>query len=356
MGKVFSHKYYKVNGTIWAWSDPANALLVSLFNSNIMETIEFAISSNPFQAPHVVVTHSPGEEPKYLDTHGNPDQLTDALRPLFQTLGLYTSSIIYWSNRHGPTFTPASYGHVLRTRRLCGTCAPQLINRQNIFHRVSIQFHEGLRRARVRRQQRSRSHITISNAHSEETDVEPPIRIKAVTRGFSDTDAAASLFGSWDYVPTASRRSRANGRVGDYIRESDDEEDDDDDGSISTSPHSPTIGSDTYEVLRRLGMVHCAAECDGESEASAEDCDDIESESEDEYIGDMTIPIIPHFPTIHRQSPNSTSDSLSSSESIDLASLVHTEADEQSSVSSYLVDEDSFESGSETPDTDEGDC
>ncbi|CCO30792.1 hypothetical protein BN14_04824 [Rhizoctonia solani AG-1 IB] len=206
MGKVFSHKYYKTNGAIWAWSDPANALLISLFTSDTMEAIEFAISSDPFQVPHVVVTHSPGEDPRYLDTHGNPDQLTDAPSTIAPSL---------WGCTPRQSFTgPTGMDQLLLPPRMAmcyerddysDLCAAATINRQNIFHRVSIQFNEGLRRARARRQRErecgrdtdpkniSGSHTTISNAYSEETDFEPTIRTKVNARGFSDTDAAASL-------------------------------------------------------------------------------------------------------------------------------------------------------------------
>ncbi|CAE6426510.1 unnamed protein product [Rhizoctonia solani] len=364
MGKVFSHKYYKTNGPIWAWNDPANALLIGLLTSDIMETIEFAISSDPFQAPHVVVTHSPGEEPKYLDTHGNPDQLTDTPSAVVPNL---------WGCTPRQSFTgPTGMDQLLLPPRMAmcyerdeyaDLCAAATINRQNIFHRVSIQFNEGLRRARARRQRErgrdtdpktiSGSHNNISGARSEKTDFEPANRIKANACGFSDTDAAASLMSRGIMFQPQADDLALMAESAIISEESGDE--DDDDGSISMSPHSPTIESETYQVLRRLGMIHCTAECDGESEASVgEDDDDIEDESEDESTGDMTSAITPFVTHRHPWTPNSGSSS--SSGSVDLTSSIYNETDEQSSVSSYLVDDDSLESGSETPDTDEDDC
>ncbi|KAG8691219.1 hypothetical protein FRC11_005826 [Ceratobasidium sp. 423] len=359
MGRVFSHKYYEVNGVIWAWKDPASTLLVDLFTSDVMGTIEFAISSDPFRAPHVVVTHSPGEEPEYLDTHGNPDQLTDAPPPIAPNP---------WGCTPRQSFTgPTGMDQLLLPPRMsvyyerdeyAELCAAATINRRNIFLRVSIQFKEGLRRVRARREHErgrdtglkdiSSSHTIISNARPEETDSEPMTRDEVKTRGFSDTDAAESLMARGImFQPRADDLAlMAESAI---LSESEDE---DDDESGPSSPHSPTIGSDTYEVLRRLGMVQCDAEDEQEDESENE-----ENDSEDESTGDITIPIIPRCITTRGNPWTPVSPNFLSNPGFpNLHSTLHAEADEQSSVSSCFIDEDSYESGSETPDTDEDDC
>ncbi|CUA75973.1 hypothetical protein RSOLAG22IIIB_01977 [Rhizoctonia solani] len=345
MGKVFSHKYYQVNGVIWAWEDPARILLVDLFASDNMDTVEFAISSDPFHAPHVVVTHSPGEAPEYLDTYGNPDQLTSAPPPVVPNP---------WGCTPRQSFTgPKGMDQLLLPPRMsmcyerdeyADLCAAATINRRNIFLRVSIQFQEGLRRVRARRERGStRLPITNSDARSDEADLELMIRDEAKTRGFSDTDAAESLMARGImFQPRADDLAL----MAESAILSEESEDEDDDRSVLMSPRSPTIGDDTYQVLRRLGMIQCDAEDEEEDESE-------EDESENEECGDMTVPIIPGFtPSWASVSSNFPS----SSGSPDLGSTFHTEADEQSSVSSCFIDEDSFASGSESPDTDEDDC
>ncbi|KAH7341917.1 hypothetical protein B0J17DRAFT_648576 [Rhizoctonia solani] len=365
MGKVFSHKYYKVNGVIWTWEDPASALLVNLFASDIMDTIEFAISSDPFHAPHVVVTHSPGEEPEYLDTHGNPDQLTSAPLPVVPNP---------WGCTPRQSFTsPTGMDQLLLPPRMsmcyerdeyAELCGAATTNRQKALLRVSIRFQEGLRKAR---DQRDGGHgrnvglenISVSSARSEQTDLEPMTRDEAEARGFSDTDAAESL---------KSRGIMFQLRADDLalmaesaILSEASEDEDDDDGSISMSPHSPTIGNDTFEVLRRLGMIQCDAEDeeeeDEEDEDEGDDDGEEESDSEDEEsTGDITIPTIPRFTTPRECPWTPISSEFSSNSGSSYLHSFHTEADEQSSASSCFIDEDSFESGSETSDTDEDDC
>ncbi|CAE6509934.1 unnamed protein product [Rhizoctonia solani] len=359
MGKVFSHKYYEVNGVIWAWRDPARTLLVSLLISDVMDTIEFAISSDPFRAPHVVVTHSPGEEPQYLDTHENPDQLTDTPPPIVPNPWGCTPRQSFT----GPTgldqlFLPPRMSTYYERDEYAQLCAAATINRRNIFLRVSIRFKEGLRRVRTRREHErgrdtglkniSSSRTIISGVHSEETDFEPMTRDEVKTRGFSNTDAAESLMARGImFQPRADDLAL----MAESAILSEESEDEDEDGSRPTSPHSPTIGSDTFEVLRRLGMIDCDAE--DEEEVESEDEDD----SEDESTGDITIPNIPGCITIRRNPWTPISSNFSSTQgSPNLHSILHAEADEQSSVSSCFIDEDSHESGSETPDTDEDDC
>lgn len=362
MGKVFSHKYYNVNGVIWAWKDPASTLLVDLFASDVMDTVEFAISSDPFHAPHVVVTHSPGEEPEYLDTHGNPDQLTSAPATIVPNP---------WGCTPRQSFTgPAGMDQLLLPPRMsmcyerdeyAELCAAATTNRQNIFLRVSIQFQAGLNRVRDQRnrelgrdsglEEASGLRITTSSARSEQTDLKPMTRDEAKANGFSDADAAESLL-----VRGIMFQPRADDLA--LMAESAilSEESEDEDGSVSVSAHSPTIGNDTFEVLRRLGMIQCDAEDEDSEEDEGEDDVSEESDSEDEgSIGDITIPTIPRFTTARECPWTSTSEFPSSSGSSSL-NLFHTEADEQSSVSSFFIDDDSFESGSETPDTDEDDC
>ncbi|KAJ1307385.1 hypothetical protein OPQ81_001490 [Rhizoctonia solani] len=370
MGKVFSHKYYQVNGVIWDWKDPASTLLMDLFSSDATDTVEFAISSDPFRAPHIVVTHSPGEEPEYLDTHGNPDRLTSA-----------PSSIAPnpWGCTPRQSFTgPTGKDQLLLPPRMSAyyerdeyaqLCAAATINRRNIFLRVSIRFQEGLRRVRAQRErgrgrdtgldETSGSHITISR--SEEADFKPNTRDKSKARGFSDTDAVESLMARGIVFQTGLDDLALMAESA--IVSEDGEEEDDDDGSVSTSPRSPTIPSDTYEVLRRLGMVDYNAEEEEEHEGEDEGEDEGENEGEEddseneEYTGDITIPFTPRYTAPHEYpwTPVST-DSPARPRSPNFNSTLHTEPDEQSSVSSCFIDEDSFGSGSETPDTDEDDC
>ncbi|CAE7154749.1 unnamed protein product [Rhizoctonia solani] len=354
MGKVFSHKYYEVNGVIWAWEDPATTLLIDLFASDVMDTVEFAISSDPFHAPHIVVTHSPGQEPEYLDTHGNPDQLTSAPLPIVPNL---------WGCTPRQTFTgPTGLEQLLLPPRMymcyeredyAELCTAATINRRNIFLRVSIQFQEGLRRVRARRERgRGANFKATSDAtRSEEADLEPMTRDEAKARGFSDTDAAESLMARGImFQPRADDLAL----MADSAILSEDSEEEDDGESIPMSPRSPTIGKDTYDVLRRLGMIQCDAEDeDEEDDEDEDDGEEDDSEDEDASTRDITIPIIPGF--TNPWAPISSS-FPSNSGSPDLNSIHHTEADEQSSVSSHFIDEDPFESVSETSDTDEDDC
>ncbi|CAE6446838.1 hypothetical protein ACGC1H_002922 [Rhizoctonia solani] len=350
-GKVFSHKYYEVNGVIWAWEDPATTLLVDLFASDMMDTVEFAISSDPFHAPHVVVTHSPGEEPEYLDTHGNPDQLTSSPSPIVPNpWGCTPRQSFTGPNGMDQLLLPPRMSMCYERDEYAELCAAATINRRNIFLRVSIQFQEGLRRARARRERGrdtslKHTYITISDARSEETDLDPMARDQAKACGFSDTDAAESLMARGImFQPQADDLAL----MAESAILSEESEDDDEDEYMPMSPRSPTLGSDTYEVLRRLGMIQSDAEDEDEGEDESED----DSEDE-ESVGDITIP---GFTTCERPWASLSSNFPSSSGSPDLSSIFHTEADEQSSVSSCFIDEDSFESGSETPDTDEGDC
>ncbi|CAE6337215.1 unnamed protein product [Rhizoctonia solani] len=352
-GKVFSHKYYEVNGVIWAWEDPATTLLVDLFASDMMDTVEFAISSDPFHAPHVVVTHSPGEEPEYLDTHGNPDQLTSSPSPVAPSpWGCTPRQSFTGPNGMDQLLLPPRMSMYYERDEYAELCAAATINRRNIFLRVSIQFQEGLRRARARRERGRDTNIkhtciTISDACSEETDLQPMTRDQAKACGFSDTDATESLMARGImFQPRADDLAL----MAESAILSEESEDEDDDESMPMSPRSPTLGSDTYEVLRRLGMIQCDAEDEGEYESEEDDSEDEES------VGDITIPPIPGFTTRECPWASLSSNFPSSSGSPYLSSIFHTETDEQSSVSSCFIDEDSFESGSETPDTDEDDC
>ncbi|KDN50633.1 hypothetical protein RSAG8_01131, partial [Rhizoctonia solani AG-8 WAC10335] len=363
MGKVFSHKYYEVNGVIWAWEDPASTLLVDLSAPDVMDTVEFAISSNPFHAPHIVVTHSPGEEPEYLDTHGNPDQLTSVPLPIVPNpWGCTPRQSFTGPTRMDQLLLPPRMSMYYERDEYAELCAAATINRRNIFLRVSIQFQEGLKRFRAQHERgrdtslqgTSDSRITISDVRFEETDL--VTRDEAKARGFSDTDAAESLMARGImFQPRADDLAlMAESAI---LPEDSEDEDEDDDGSMPTSPHSPTLGSDTYEVLRRLGMIQCDAEDeDGEDESEDDESEDDNSEDE-ESTGNITIPAIYGFTTT-REYPWApiSSNFPSSSGSPNLSPLFHRDADEQSSVSSCFIDEDSFESGSETPDTDEDGC
>ncbi|CAE6456636.1 unnamed protein product [Rhizoctonia solani] len=269
MGKVFSHKYYDVNGVIWTWEDPASALLVDLFASDIMDSVELAISSDPFHAPHIVVTHSPGEEPEYLDTHGNPDQLTSAPSPVPNPWGCTPRQSFTSPTGMDQLLLPPRMSMCYERDEYAELCAAATTDRQNIFLRVSIRFQEGLRKARY---QHDREHgrdtglENISSTRSEQTDLEPMTRDEAEARGFSDTYAAESLMARGIMFQL---RADDLALMAESAILSEESEDEDEDGSVLMSPHK---------------------------------------------------------------------------------------ADEQSSVSSCFIDEDSFESGSETPDTDEDDC
>lgn len=436
MGKVFEDKYYEINGVIWGWQDPASNFLVDLFTSE-METVEFAISSDPFWVPHIIVTHSPGDEPQYLDTHANPDQLTKAPR------GTVPNP---WGCTPRQSFTgPTGKDQLLLPPRMSAShereeyvilCTMATINRHGAIVRLSVKFQSGLRRIRARRglfraagytpdhdeipeRGRELSRKDISNSHlipsaeAEESDFVPMSSEEVQASGFSDEDAAKSLLercGIMFQMQLDDIGDLADSAVlsGNEDEDEDDEDEDKEEEEVSSPslPHSPTIASDTYKALRKLGMVYCEDEEDeeeggdededegsedegneeeedmgddsSEEEDEGEDGDEEEEEDEDEdqdqdYMGDNTLVQDSGLPGTKGNTPepmSSQSDLTSrlleagptafptSDGSLDLASILLKDADEEhSSVSSLFVEEDrdSIASGIETPDT-EDDC
>jgi hypothetical protein len=351
-----------------------------------MQTVEFAISSEPFWAPHIVITHSPGDEPGYLDTHRNPDQLTappPAIVP--NPWGCTPRQSFVGPTGKDQLLLPPRMSLSFERDEYTQLCAAVTINRRNVLLRLSIQFHEGLRKIRARRELLrsvgrslekdglsargrhtsckaiSSSRITISDVISEEPDFEPLTQYEIKASGFSDSDAAESLFARCGimFQPQLDDISLLADAA--ILSESEDE---DDEESSSSLPRSPTIASDTFEVLRRLGMVHCETIDSEDEEEDADDGDEDEDEDDESTEG---LPI-PGAMTSDSGSMTDQGDLASSSweaestvfpissGSLDLASMLNKDADdEESSVSSLFVgeDQDSIASDCETPDTED---
>ncbi|KAF8606555.1 hypothetical protein BDV93DRAFT_520837 [Ceratobasidium sp. AG-I] len=373
--KAFQLKHYEINGVIWGWSDPSAKVIVELFTSDTIDTIEYAISSDPFRAPHVVVTHSQGDEPHCLDAHGNPDQLGDSPAPSSKPIteiGGFTPR----QSSVGPTgkqqlFLPPRLA-LIHEREFYATELNVAANkRQKVMRRQAFIFQAGLRRIRERREfirdtgldpsllfkDSPKDEATHQTELESEADFEPMTEEEIAYEGLSErTECPLLRLGIFQQEDIAAMADSAVIDVDESEETEVDEEEEADSEPEEeyTLPSSPALSHDTFAVLRRLGMVDSdsdsGSDYDEESDSDSsvpesESASDAETEFQD---GDVTIGSWNAAPAAF---PTSTG-------FLNLASVAGADADEDSSVSSLFVgeDQDSFDSDCESPDTEEEEC
>lgn len=338
-----------------------------------MDTIEYAISSDPFRAPHIVVTHSPGDEPHCLGAHGNPDQLGDKPAPSSKPIteiGGFTPR----QSSVGPTgkqqlFLPPRLA-LIHEREYHAIEANVAANqRQKMMRRQAFIFQAELKRIRERREFIRRTGLDLSllckdSLMTEATfqaesgpDFEPMTEEEIACEGLSErTECPLQRLGIFQQEDIAAMADSAVIKADESDETEDEEEEVEEESEAEyTLPSSPALSHDTFAVLRRLGMVDSDEDSDSgsdedeesDSESSAPEYESSDAETEDQG-GDVTIGSWNNAPVTF---PTSTG-------CLNLANVAGLDADEDSSVSSLFVgeDQDSFASDCESPDTEEDEC
>ncbi|KAG9104855.1 hypothetical protein FRC06_008085 [Ceratobasidium sp. 370] len=345
--KRFRELHYGVNGAVWGWSDPSAAVITELVTSQTVETIEFIISNDPFRVPHIFVSHSEGEEHHCLGDAGNPDTLGDAsnsspVRSVPELCGFTPRQSFTGPTGKAQLLLPprafsvndrdvAIIEYTLKTTR-----------RQNTMRRKAGEFHAGLRRIRARRA------AGLSIDDPEEEDFVPMDEEElSYYQGSSDrTECPLARLGIFQEDIAA---------MAELAVVSPDSEEEESEGE--ETGETEELSSTTCEVLRRLGIL--GSDSDSESDSGEDDehdplettCTDA-SDREASDPGDTTSSsssTTPVSPTRAQTLPVSIG-------CLDLFQL-SLDADEESSVSSVFLDEESDpELGCESPDTEDSDC
>ncbi|KAG8741400.1 hypothetical protein FRC10_002920 [Ceratobasidium sp. 414] len=343
--KRFHELHYEINGVVWGWSDPSADVITELVTSQTVETIEFIISNDPFRAPHIFVSHSEGEEPHCLGGAGNPDTLGETRSsPSMQSVPDFCKftprqSFTGLTGKAQLLLPPRAFSvndrdvatieYTLKTTR-----------RQNTMRRKAGEFHAGLRRIRALRA------AGPSIGELEEEDFVPMDEEELAYHGFSDRiECPLARLGIFQEDIAAMAELA--------MVSSEDEDEDEGEEALETEE----LPSTTCEVLRRLGVL--ASDSDSESESGGDDERDPPEATHDEASDSEA------------SDPGDTSFSSSSTTSVsptqaqilpvsfgrfDLSRFA-LDADEESSVSSVFLDEESDpELGCESPDTEDSDC
>ncbi|KAG8711145.1 hypothetical protein FRC09_020758 [Ceratobasidium sp. 395] len=338
--KRFHELHYEINGVVWGWSDPSTDVILGLVTSQTVETIEFIISNDPFRVPHIFVSHSDGEEHHCLDDTGNPDTLNNTpdnlpTQSIPELCGFTPRQSFVGPTGKTQLFLPPRAFNVNDRDVAIIEYTLIMTRRQTTMRRKAGEFHAGLRRIRARH---------TGGRKVDESGREDLVQTSdedLVYQGFSErTECPLARLGIFQPEDIAAMAESA-------VVSSDSEEEDEEEAE-----EAEELSSTTCAVLRRLGMLD--SDFDSESEGDDEN-DDEDSEATSDNASDLESAALSSSITFLVSSPRAQMLPANAMQP-DFSRFI-SETDEESSVSSLFVDDDSDqELDCESPDTEDSDC
>ncbi|KAG9093400.1 hypothetical protein FS749_014449 [Ceratobasidium sp. UAMH 11750] len=316
----------------------------------MVQTIEFIISNDPFRVPHIFVSHSEGEEPHSLGDTGNPDTLGGApnnpsIQSIPELCGLTPRQSFTSPTGKAQLLLPPRAFSVNDRDLAIIEYTLKMTRHQSTMRRKACEFHAGLRRIRAQRT------AGLSTYESEEEDFVPMDEEELSYHGFSDrTECPLARLGIF--------QPEDIGAMAELAMVSPDSEGEEDEEEAEETEGTEKLSSTTCEVLRRLGVL--GSDSDSESDSDGDDeRDPLEaiyddaSDSEGSDPSDATSSSSSTTPV----SPTQAQTLPVSIGRLDLSRFALDADEEESSVSSMFLDEESdSELDCESPDTEDSDC